>query len=795
MENNESGKNCMKRFVPLVIAIAMTVILFWQFFFKGFIPISASFMAAWYEPWKTEYSLSGVPTIPHKAVGDDIFRQIYPMRTLASELLSRGQLPLWNPHNGAGQPLLATLHTGIANPFSLLQMRAPVSGWAWVIIIQVPLLFISMYWYLRMLGVSRFGSIVSGVVLSLSGVVTVRLIYADYVYALVGLPLLLGLVESATRGRRLWLYGTSFVVAYIIVAVQPQISVYIVLTYFLYTAIRAPRLWKDITLLFVLGVGISMSQMLPTLELYTNANVTSGSSEFIFDKFLMPISHFITLFIPNYFGNSGTYNFWGWTDYVETVMSMGLLAVVFAIVARFAVQKYPHLKPIVYFYYLAVGITLILTLSWWGTRMLYSIPVPVLSTSIPSRLYLLTSFYIAVLSGVGAQVWQNTIMYRKKTISTIVLVWIAAFGIVICTWILTKKGVVSCPSQVLSCMTVSFRNSVLELLVYSAGAVVLIVGASLQFFRKRHKFVEVIVVLILLSAGIYNAWKFLPMSPPQYVGDSVGLLRVLAEQSPHRVVGIGSAALSTDLATQHRFMDTNYYDPLYIRRYGELVSYVNTGDKEKGLTRSDIVVTSDATVSAEVSSRRERFWDMTGTSVEAVKKNEVVGNGKEVLWEDTNWMLRKRATAFPRAYLVSHVSVETNEDKELALLFAKETDLTKTAFVDTSDLFIPDIQSGDKRVNIIKYEPNIITINVETPSDAFLVLTDTYYPGWLASVDGKPTDIYRTNYAFRGVVVPGGKHIVIFEYAPDSWRYGVWISMISIVLWMVLVGVKSRKLH
>lgn len=795
VENNEIRKNHMKRIIPAAISVGITVLLFWQFFVKGYIPIPSNFMVAWYEPWKTEYAVSGVPTIPHKAVGDDLFRQMYPMRTLASELVRLGHMPLWNPYSGAGQPLLATLHTGISNPFSLFQIADPVSGWAWIIIIQLPLLFLATYWYLRTLGVSRFGSIVSGVVLSASGVVTTRLIYADYVYALIGLPVLLGIVESMARGRKQWLYVVPVGIAYILVSVQPQISVYILITYGVYAWMRIPRMRKHLIILSMLGVGMSMFQMLPTLELYTNANVTSRSSAFIFDRFLMPVSHLITLFVPNYFGNSGTYNFWGKTDYVETVMSMGLSAVTLALFAKFGQTKTSLRTSVVRFYYWAFGISILLTLSWWGTRMLYSIPIPVLSTSIPSRLYLLTAFYIAVLAGFGAEVWQRAGVLRKKYIFTIAGVWTAAIVGVIGTWVVGKKDVVVCPSQIASCMHVAFRNSILELSIYSGAAGLFMLGLSNKFFMMRRKMVAgVIIIGLLIGAGVYNAWKFLPMSPREYVSASHPLLRQLSILSPSRVVGLGSAVLSTDFATQYRYMDTNYYDPLYIRRYGELVSYVNTGDRKKGLTRSDVTVVSDATVSAELAFRRGRFWDMTGTSFVVVKKSDALPDMGDVIWEDSHWVLYTRPTALPRAYLVSSLMVERDSQTILNRMFLPETDLTKTAVVEDSILLVTDAQKPEGgSVTVTAYEPQKITLSVDAVQDSFLVLSDTYFPGWSSTIDGVDTHVYRVNYAFRGVVVPQGKHSVIFEYAPESWRFGVWISVISFGLWIACVVFSRRK--
>ncbi len=76
-------------------------------------------------------------------------------------------------------------------------------------------------------------------------------------------------------------------------------------------------------------------------------------------------------------------------------------------------------------------------------------------------------------------------------------------------------------------------------------------------------------------------------------------------------------------------------------------------------------------------------------------------------------------------------------------------------------------------------EPERVRLEVQTSSWAFLVLADTYYPGWTATVDGVPVRIYRANYIFRAVQVPPGVHRVEFDYRPESFRRGLIITVTS----------------
>jgi uncharacterized membrane protein YfhO len=81
---------------------------------------------------------------------------------------------------------------------------------------------------------------------------------------------------------------------------------------------------------------------------------------------------------------------------------------------------------------------------------------------------------------------------------------------------------------------------------------------------------------------------------------------------------------------------------------------------------------------------------------------------------------------------------------------------------------------------ITSYASREIRISTDTPGNALLVLSEVYYPaGWKAFVDGTETEIHRTNYVLRSVVVPGGKHEVTFRFDPPLYRTGWLLSNIA----------------
>ena len=73
-----------------------------------------------------------------------------------------------------------------------------------------------------------------------------------------------------------------------------------------------------------------------------------------------------------------------------------------------------------------------------------------------------------------------------------------------------------------------------------------------------------------------------------------------------------------------------------------------------------------------------------------------------------------------------------------------------------------------------------VETSAATPS--FLVTSDVYYPGWSATIDGQKAQLYRADYAFRGVAVPTGHHVVKFKYRPRRFLLGAGLSLASVAL-------------
>lgn len=142
------------------------------------------------------------------------------------------------------------------------------------------------------------------------------------------------------------------------------------------------------------------------------------------------------------------------------------------------------------------------------------------------------------------------------------------------------------------------------------------------------------------------------------------------------------------------------------------------------------------------------------------------------------------------AWLVANSLSASTADEEMALL--GEIDPAITAVV-----FDPELPSGsesaygaDGEIYLTEYSPNRLEYSAEISSDkALAIFSDIYYPaGWKAYIDGEESEILRADYILRALEIPAGKHDIVFEYSPGSFRTGRNISLVSSLSLILLLA-------
>jgi hypothetical protein len=100
----------------------------------------------------------------------------------------------------------------------------------------------------------------------------------------------------------------------------------------------------------------------------------------------------------------------------------------------------------------------------------------------------------------------------------------------------------------------------------------------------------------------------------------------------------------------------------------------------------------------------------------------------------------------------------------------------------------PSNGTDSDEVKALRYQPDSLDLSIRSKEPALLVLSENYYPGWQAWLDGAPVAIYRTDIAFRGVAIPPGAHLVRMEFRPVILPVSAAISLGTAVLLLVLAN-------
>ncbi|MCB0168738.1 MAG: YfhO family protein, partial [Anaerolineae bacterium] len=142
----------------------------------------------------------------------------------------------------------------------------------------------------------------------------------------------------------------------------------------------------------------------------------------------------------------------------------------------------------------------------------------------------------------------------------------------------------------------------------------------------------------------------------------------------------------------------------------------------------------------------------------------------------------------PRALVVHNIVPADGPADALAYFTGMAIDPRQTAVIEAGADTLPSPQTPTtpSTATILREDPQSVEIAVTTTAAGYLILLDTYYPGWIATVDGDPTPIYPANTIGRAIFVPPGEHMVKFQYRPLSFSVGVWLFGLMVVIIMVI---------
>jgi len=777
----------IKNFIPMLLVCAAVVAgFFYKTIFYKYVPFPGDLLVSEYSPWKYSSFLGYSPgSYPNKAQYFDTLRQIYPWKTFVIESFKSGNFPLWNPYNFSGAPILANFQSSVFYFFNILYFFLP-QIWAWSILVALQpfLALLFTFYYARKIGIGRLGSFLASITFAFSSFMSVWLEYNTIGHVILWLPLvLLSLEKLFEKKSATWSFILVTSLSSSLFAGHIQIFAYLFIFTFIYSFARLKKISLFITSLFALSLGIGGIQLVPGIELIANSARSAHTYGVIVNKVLLQSWQLIMLFVPDFFGNAATRNYWIQDTYIGDVIYLGLIPLFFVSFTLFTKKNY-YVK---FFIFTLVTLFILITRNPL-MELIYKINIPLLSSSGSNLLVFIICFSLSILCGFGVDIFLNNKFPIKKYLKILtplvlifILLWITVLVLPKLHWFSWEAN-----------LSISFHN-----LIYSS--IIFILGLLLFLSIIINNKLKTVVVVFLLLLSIFDLWRFFqkfnPFSPSSFAFPQNSIPELIKKDSGiNRFWGYGSAVFSANLATQFSLFSPEGYDPLYPKRYGEFIQASQDGvihTEFTDQTRSDAVIAQNM--------GDLRVMDLLGVKYVLDRKE----NGStqknfpvdrfSLTYEKDGWKVFENKKALPRILLADNYRIFVNSKEFENVFFDSSFNPAKTILLEEKPVGFDVNEVGKiSNVRLVSYLQNEIDIDVNIDANKLLFLSDTYYPGWKASVDGKEAKIYRADYAFRAIIVPQGHHLVKFSYDPLSLRIGYTISLLSIgLLIIVLFAVKK----
>lgn len=157
--------------------------------------------------------------------------------------------------------------------------------------------------------------------------------------------------------------------------------------------------------------------------------------------------------------------------------------------------------------------------------------------------------------------------------------------------------------------------------------------------------------------------------------------------------------------------------------------------------------------------------------------SEVFSKGNERVYENEN--------VLPKAFFVESTETVGSAREAVDFMNSNSFDPAQTAVIET-DESIETSSPENANVSVETYRANFIELDVSADEDAYLVLSEVFYPaGWEATINGEPIDIHKTNFVLRGLQIPAGDHSIEMRFEPASHIWGLRLARFGhLILWL-----------
>lgn len=712
--------------------------------------------------------------------------------------ITHGYIPLWNGFNGMGAPLIANYQSAFFYPPNLVIFLSGI--WRGVEGVAQGFTFMSMIhliwggWgaeaLIRRLGGSRLARVVGGTVFAMGGYMTGRLGFISMIWAAAWLPWIIRYTDEIAspalnvkkdNEKDFWFHLPLVVcVGFQLLAGHAQLSWYtlqlavIWLLAGIWRKRSERKVWKDI-IAFINSVMcatlLAAVQLFPTAEyLWQSQRASQVDFEEAMTYSFWPW-RLITLASPFFFGNPGTGTYWGYASFWEDHAYMGVLPLILACSTlkgvfrnRSQALKHGFLDPFIL--RLLWGLNLVALIFALGKNtpvfvFLYQHVPSFNMFQAPARYLIWLVFSMMLLGAHGADGWKRP---SGRGLYWLRLSGVGAFAITL------GAGMTA---LLLPNVKATFIQSMALTGFWALGGVVLTLFAN----HRRELWWQGAVFLWVLGDLFAAAQTIVPTvevnfysrmtSNSQWLHENLDGKRIyLHSQDEYhlkfdRFFRMGDyrekkgedwlamrEVLLPNLNLLEGIASVNNFDPLVPARYKKWIEILETAPR---------------------SQRDEMLSRMNVGLIEVPKQEEPGGISLERL--DMGGAV---------TWVTCAIKASTGEESlQKMLLNGFSTRMLVVEGMDTQE-------KGCDRARVeefsIEGDSSKWRIHLSTEQDGWIRISQVWYPGWIAAIDQKKVAIYRGDYLFMALFVPAGDHTIWLEYQPGSFRIGLILSILMIII-------------
>jgi hypothetical protein len=714
--------------------------------------------------------------------GSDFALYFFPVKKfIRDHLLATGSLPFWNNYQFSGTPLIANIQASMFYPMGFFYyIMSPERAYVYSTIMHVMLGGAFMYGFIRALSVSRSASFFSAVVFSFNGFFMSHLYagHLTFVQNYIWIPLIFYLVVKFSREKRL-VYAVcgGLLLGVQILGGFPQIAFYTILSSCLYLLFSSTMFlrrgaYKDVSIValgimifLLIGFCVAAVQIFPTLQFTALSTRAGGVSYEMATYDSLNPKEVLAFIIPDIFGNAVDGTYWRSAEtwhFWETCGYVGILPLLLALVKT----KDEELRRLRFFFGTLAGLCLFLALGKYNPfyPLVYRLPGFHIFRA-PAQIIFLYVFGMAALAGIGMDQLRKDEWGLNRGAGLLFL----GTGVLMCLLIV---GVHFFPFRFFLMLFRNFSDgpvthaSLAPLYQRVSGSVdrsafLFCVSLLLLFACKNmlsiKPFLKVLAPLVIIVDLLGFGSQFVK---PVKIFTSPEKERVLAElpRDPvhGRVITTCNFFPAND-GLRYGFPSILGYDPLLMRRY---VYYI--------LSSQDYAPNDHVVNLGSISQPDSKLLKLLH-----VKKIVLKGAVKDL------------DNAFPYANVVERASIK-RPDEILQFMKSDQFNPRETVVLE---------QTGERKnsrkpateplvwdCSVLDYGYELISLKASVNQPGYLVLSEIYYPGWYATVDGKKAEVLRGNYMFRVIPLEGGTHEIRLTFISWPFRFGALLSVLAILI-------------